>query len=260
MKIAVLVKQVPDTAAQIQIKPDRLGIVSEGVKYVLNPYDEFAVEEALRLKEKLGTGEVIALTMGPERSREMLRNCMAMGVDQAIRIWNPGIENLDSYGIAFLLAEKLKTVQADLIWCGRQAVDDDMAYVGGAVAERLGLPFLSFVSRFALQEDQKIVRVSRQVEGGEEDLETVLPCVLSAQKGLNEPRYPSLMGMMKAKKKEIEEVDALSLVSNLPELVKSQIVSLELPPKRAQGRMLRGTPAEMVRELIRLLREEAKVL
>lgn len=260
MKIAVLVKQVPDTAAQIQIKPDQSGIVPEGIKYVLSPYDEFGVEEALRLKEKLGEGEVAALTVGPERAIEMLRNCMAMGVDQAVRIWNTEIEKIDAFGTAILLSKKLESMKPDLIWCGRQAVDDDMGVVGGVVAEKLQMPFVSLVNKFELLEDKKTVRVTRQSEGGEEVIEVALPCVLSAQKGLNDPRYPSLAGMMKAKKKEIEEVDALTLIPDIMQSVKSEMVRLEPPPPRPPGRMLKGTPEEMVKELVRALREEAKVI
>lgn len=260
MKIAVLVKQVPDTAAQIQIKPDQSGIVSEGIKYVVSPYDEFAVEEALRLKEKIGEGEVIALTVGPARADEILRNVMAMGVEHTVRIWNPGIEKLDSYATAVLLAKKLDEIKPDLVWCGRQAADDDMAYVGGAVAEKLQMPFVSLVTKFELAADKKTVRVTRQIEGGEEIIEAALPCVLSAQKGLNEPRYPSLAGMMKAKKKEIEAVDALALIPDIMQRVKTELVRMEPPPVRPPGRMLKGTPEEMVKELVRALREEAKVI
>lgn len=261
MKIAVLVKQVPDTATQIQIKPDGSGIVQEGVKYLLSPYDEFAVEEALRIKEKLGSGEVTALTVGPERAKEMLRNCMAMGCDHAIRIWDQALERvLDPNATAELLARKLLDLGPDLVWAGRQAVDDDMYFVGGGVAEKLGYPFVSLVNKFELLHDGKKARVTRQIEGGEEILEVSLPCVLSAQKGLNEPRYPSLAGMMKAKKKEMEEVKALELVPNILDLVRTEVVKVEAPAARPPGKMLSGKPDEVVRELIRLLREEAKVI
>ena len=261
MKIALLVKQVPDTATQIQIKPDRTGIVSEGVKYILSPYDEFAVEEGLRLKEKLGQGEVIALTVGPERTKEALRNCLAMGADRAIRIWDDATgDKLDSHATAELLAKKLSEITSDLVWCGKQAADDDMAYVGAAVAAKLDLPFVSLVSRFELSADRKTAKVNRLTESGEETIEVSLPCVLSAQKGLNEPRYPSLAGMMKAKKKEIEEVKAADLVPDPAGAVKAETVKLEPPPPRPPGKMLSGTPQQMVKELVKLLREEAKVI
>lgn len=259
MKIAVLVKQVPDTATQIQIKPDHSGIVSEGVKYILSPYDEFAVEEALRLKEQ-NSGEVIAVTVGPERSKEVLRNCIAMGADHAIRIWHDALEGIDPYATALLLAEKLKTLDLDLVWCGRQAVDDDMGAVGGVVAEKLNFSFVSQVTKFELNPDKETVQVIRQIEGGEELIQASLPCVLSAQKGLNEPRYPSLAGMMKAKKKEIEEVNALQLFPEIETQIKSKVVKIEPPPTRPPGKILAGTPEEMVKELVRLLREEAKVI
>jgi len=260
MKIAVLVKQVPDTATQIQIKPDHSGIITEGIKYILSPYDEFAVEEALRLKEKLGEGEVVVLTVGPEASKEMLRNCLAMGADHAIRIWEDGGEKIDPHLTAELLAKKLEALKPDLIWCGKQAIDDDMAYVGGAVAGKLNLPFASLVTKCELLEDKKHARVVRQIEGGEEVVEVGLPCVLSAQKGLNEPRYPSLANMMKAKKKVIEEIKASDLIPSFLSHVKTEVVKLEPPPPRPPGKILKGTPQEMVKELVKLLREEAKVI
>jgi len=254
MKIAVLVKQVPDTATQLRFKPDYSGIVSEGVKFIISPYDEFALEEALRMKEKAGSGEVIVLTVGPDRVQEALRNCLAMGADQAI--WIKAEEgSVDPYLTAVLLSKKLDLLKPDLIWCGRQAADDDMAYVGGAVAEMLGMPFVSLVTKF---EDPS--RVTRQVEGGEEKIEVPLPCVLSAQKGLNEPRYPSLAGMMKAKKKEIETLNASDLVPDLASVQKTHLEKLEPPPARPAGKMLSGTPEQMVKELVHLLKDEAKVL
>jgi len=254
MKITVLVKQVPDTATQIQIKSDHLGIVEDGVKVVLSPYDEFAVEEALRLKEKIGDCEVTALTVGPSQTAEMLRSCMAMGADRAVRIWDKSLEKIDPYVTALLLAKKLESAKPDLLWCGRQAVDDDMGYVGGVVAEKLGLPFVAQVTRFEYLVDKKAVKVVRQIEGGEETLEVLLPCALSAQKGLNEPRYPSLTGMMKAKKKEIEEVNAIELLPNAAEEARTTVIDLSPPPQRPPGKMLQGTPEEMVKELIHELR------
>lgn len=255
MQIAVLIKQTPDTAAQIRFKPDYSGIVSDGVKYVISPYDEFALEEAIRIKEKSG-GEVFCLSIGPERVKEALRNAMAMGADRAI--WIDADESIDPYAAALLLSKKLDGLKPDLVWCGRQAVDDDMAYVGGAVAEMLGYPFVSLVTKFEVSEKSAVVM--RQIEGGEERIEAPFPCVLSAQKGLNEPRYPSLAGMMKAKKKEIEEIKAPALVPEIASSVKTQIVKMEPPPPRAPVKMLSGTPDQMVKELAHLLKDEAKVL
>lgn len=260
MNILVLVKQVPDTEAQIKISPDGKKIVSEGVKFIINPYDEYAIEEALRIKEKLGTGTVTVLSLGPPRVKEALRNCLALGADQAIHLVHENGNEPDSYGAIFLLAQKIKTLPHDLILCGNKAIDDDMSQVGGGVAELLGLPFVSLVTKLEVDPQKKSVVLQRQIEGGLEKIECPLPALLSAQKGLNEPRYASLAGMMKAKKKEIEEIKIEDLVSGGEIARKTEIVKLDEPPPRRPGRILQGEVKEQVQQLVRLLREEAKVI
>ncbi len=259
MKIAVLVKQVPDTAAQIQIKPDWSGIVEEGIKYILSPYDEYAVEEAVRLKEKFEGSEVTAVTVGPERAKEVLRTCLAVGVDRAVLIHDQE-NSFDPYSTAELLAKKLESLNLDLVLCGKQAADDDMAYMGGAAAQKLNFPFISLVVQIEILKETGKAKIKRQIDEGEEILEVTLPCVLSAQKGLNEPRYPSLPGMMKAKKKEIEEIKPADLIPDFASLAKTRQERLQPVPPRSAGRILKGSPEEMVKELVKLLRDEEKVV
>jgi electron transfer flavoprotein beta subunit len=253
------VKQVPDTAAQIQIKPDGSGIVEEGLKYILNPYDEFAVEEAVRLKEKISSSELFVLTVGLERTKEILRTCIAVGADQAVLILEEG-EPLDPFSTAELLAKKIESLHPDLILSGKQAADDDMAYIGGAVAQRLNFPFVSVVTQVEILENGKKAKIKRQIEGGEEIIEVDLPCVLSAQKGLNEPRYPSLAGMMKAKKKEIEVIKAADLVPDIRKFARTKLERLQPVPVRPAGKILQGSPEKMVKDLVRFLKDEEKVI
>ena len=211
MKIVVLVKQVPDTATQVKVASDPRGIDATGITWIVSPYDEFAIEEALRIKEKRGQGEVVALTLGPDRAKEALRSCLAMGADRAIHVNDPAFEGADTLTAARVLAAVIRQEAPQLVLTGRQAIDDDMGAVGAQVAELLGWPCLSWIMEEAIGADGKTVRVGRQVEGGLEVFEVPLPCVLTAQKGLNEPRYPTLKGIMGAKKKEVKDLKAADL-------------------------------------------------
>jgi electron transfer flavoprotein beta subunit len=260
MKILVLVKQVPDTATQVKIGADPRAIDVTGITWIVSPYDEFALEEALRIKEKRGAGvEVVAVTLGPERAKEALRSCLAMGADRAIHVNDPALEGADSLAAARALAAVVKLEAPRLVLAGRQAIDDDMGAVGAEVAELLGWPCLSWIMEEAVADDGTTVRVGRQVEGGLEVFELPLPCVLTAQKGLNEPRYPTLKGIMGAKKKEIRDLKAADLaIDGLSPAL--QVVALEALPPRPPGRILTGAPQDMARELVRALREDAKAL
>ena len=262
MNIIVIIKQLPDTETQIKIAPDGTSIVQEGVKFVVNPYDEFAVEEAIRIKEKLG-GEITVISLGPDRIKEALRTCLAIGADKAVQIWDESFASLDPMATAKILATQISKTQYDLILCGKQAVDDDMAYIGPALAANLNLPFVSVITKLSFSEDAKTAIINREVEGGIEVIEAALPAIFSAQKGLNEPRYASLQGMMKAKKKEIETVgtSVLGLTKEqITSFVKTKIVSLTPPPPRLSGRVIQGSPQEAVQTLVKLLREEAKII
>ncbi|MFQ5897824.1 MAG: electron transfer flavoprotein subunit beta/FixA family protein [Candidatus Methylomirabilia bacterium] len=259
MKILVLIKQVPDTATQMKVGSDRRGIDTTGITWIVSPYDEFAVEEALRVKEKRGQGEIVAVTVGPERAKEALRSCLAMGLDRAIHLNDPVWENADTLTTARALAAVIRQEQPAIVFCGRQAIDDDMGAQGAQVAELLGWPCLSWIMEEAVSEDGRSVRVGRQVEGALEVFDAPLPCVLTAQKGLNEPRYPTLKGIMGAKRKEMKELKAsdLGLGAEGPQL---RVLTLESLPPRPPGRIIPGEPTEAVKELVRSLREEAKAI
>lgn len=259
MKILVPIKQVPDTATQVKIGADPKAIDTAGITWVVSPYDEYAVEEALRIKEKRGQGEVVAVTLGPERAKEALRSCLAMGADRALHLNDPAWENADTFTVARALAAVIKQEAPQLVLFGRQAIDDDMGAVPSQAAELLGWPCASWIMEETISDDGKSVRAGRQVEGGLELFNIPLPCVLSAQKGLNEPRYPTLKGIMGAKKKEIKDVKAadLGLPADGAQLL---VVALEALPPRPPGRVIPGALAEAVKELVRSLREDAKAI
>ena len=239
----VCVKQVADTETRVKVGPDGRSLDPAGVTWILNPYDEFAVEQALRVKEQQGAGEVVVISLGGAGVTTTLRNALAMGADRAIHLKSDAGSS-DSLAVARALADAIRDLNAEVVWLGKQAVDDDAAQVGPMVAELLGHPCVSAIATFALEGTS--ARVEREIEGGREIVEVSLPAVFTTDKGLNEPRYASLKGIMAAKKKPIEEA-AL------------QIVALELPPARSAGRIIRQG-IEAVPELIRVLREEARVL
>ncbi|MCR4437712.1 MAG: electron transfer flavoprotein subunit beta/FixA family protein [bacterium] len=258
MNIVVLVKQVPDTEAAV--RPDSSAparIVESGIKFIVNPYDEFAVEEAIRIKEAKG-GHVLVVTVGPPRAEEALRTCIAMGADDAMRIDDSQLPELDALGRARLLSKAISKSPFDLILCGKQAIDDDLAAVGTFVAEFLELPHVAVVTKLELANGKAICR--KEIDGGAQTVELQLPAVITAQKGLNEPRYPALRGLMLAKKKEIAVVTPSSLGISAEELRPSyRVQQLESPPTRGKGKILQGEPETTAVELVRLLREEAKV-
>ena len=248
MKIGVCISHVPDTATKVRIGPDGKSIDPAGITYIINPYDEFAVEEALKTKEKNG-GEVVVISLGGEANKESIRKALAMGADEGILLKNDGY--FDSLSLARALADEIKNQNCELVFFGKQSVDYDNSITGQLTAEILGFSCVSVVVSFKLEGNK--VTAEREIEGGREIVETVLPAVITTQKGLNEPRYASLKGIMAAKKKVIEEKPALS-TENLTE-----VISLRLPPAKQSGRII-GTDASAVPELIRLLREEAKVI
>jgi electron transfer flavoprotein beta subunit len=259
MRIVVPIKQVPDTATQVKIAADPRTIDATGITWIVSPYDEFAVEEALRIKEKRGEGEVVVISLGPDRVKESIRSCLAMGADRAVHLNDPAWEHADTLNAARALAAVIRQEQPALVLCGRQAIDDDMGAVGAQIAELLGWPCACWIMEETVSADGKSVRVGRQVEGGIEVFDLPLPCVLTAQKGLNEPRYPTLKGIMGAKKKEIKDVKPgdLGLTADGREL---SVVTLESLPPRPPGRIISTEPMEAVKELVRALREDSKVI
>lgn len=248
MKIAVCVSHVPDTATKINIGSDNKTIDQNGVTYVVNPYDEFAIEEALKTKEKIG-GETIAISLGGDANKETLRKSLAMGIDNAVLLKDNSFR--DSLSVAKALAKEIKEQNAELVFFGKQSVDYDNSIVGQLTAELLGYNCVSVVVSFTL--DGNKILCEREIEGGKEVVETQLPAVITAQKGLNEPRYASLKGIMAAKKKVIIEKPAEPADSFI------EITVMKRPATKQAGKIL-GTDSSVVPELVRLLREEAKVI
>jgi electron transfer flavoprotein beta subunit len=258
MKIVVCVKYVPDTAIKVKISSNGNEVDLADVSFVVNPYDEFAVEEALKIKEKLG-GEVVVVGAGAESATAGLRTCLAMGADSAILVSDPSLEKADSYLIGKVLAKVCRTLAPDLILFGKHAIGVDNGQVPSVVAEQLDFPQASVVTKLDIQD--KSFRAERDIEGAREVVEGSLPAVITAQKGLNVPRYASLKGIMAAKKKQIA-VQTLDSLGLSPEDLKPRIAitQITLPPSRPPGKILKGEVAETVPQLVKLLHEEAKII
>ncbi len=247
MNILVGISQVPDTATKIVISADGKSIDTKGVKFILNPYDEFAIEEGLRLREKHG-GSVTVVSIGADTAKEILRTGLAMGADKAVLVKGDAV---DSFIVADNLSAIAKDISADIVILGRQSIDFDSFQVAPMVAEILGWPSVTFVS--SLNVDGSAISAERDIEGGKESVTTSLPCVLSAQKGLNDPRYPKLPDIMKAKSKPIEERASSSAAPRV------SVQSMELPAAKGKGKIF-GDSDQDIAEVVRLLREEAKVI
>jgi electron transfer flavoprotein beta subunit len=257
MKIFVCLKQVPDTESRIQLNPDKTGILETGIKWILNPYDEYAVEEALKVKEAKGAGSVTVISVGPKaRVSEALRTAMAMGADDAIVI--DASEPLDSYWTAKALATAIQKEGAfDLVFGGKLAIDDNAASVPQILAEFLGVPHVTVVTKLTVAGE---VQAEREIEGGGREVFVIQgPCVIAANKGLNTPRYASLPGIMKAKKKPLKEL-SLSDLGVSSDKTKTRLKDFQLPPEKPPVKILAGDTAAQAKELVRLLLDEAKVL
>jgi electron transfer flavoprotein beta subunit len=249
VKILVPVKRVPDPATTIRVLPDGSGIATENVKWVINPFDEIAIEEALRIKEKQGSGEVVLIAVGQQAWQEQLRTGLAMGADRAIlvKVEQP----LDTLAIARIIAKVVTNEKPELVIIGKQAIDDDSNQVGQMLAEMLGWPQATFASKIELAGEK--CSVIREVDGGLETVAFPLPAVITADLRLNEPRYASLPGIMKARKKPLNEIAADSLGVDLAPKLK--IKTLKAPEKRQAGRKVGS-----VQELVQVLHTEAKVI
>ena len=248
MKIAVCVSHVPDTATKIKIGNDNKSIDPTDVTYIINPYDEIAIEEALKTKEKIG-GEVVAISLGGDQNKDSIRKALARGVDSGVLLKDEAFR--DSYSLANALADEIKVQEAELVFFGKQAVDFDNSITGQLTAEILGFNCVSVVVSFDLEGNK--ITAEREIEGGKEIVETSLPAVITAQKGLNEPRYASLKGIMAAKRKTIDEKDAVSSDNKI------EVVAMKKPQGKQAGKII-GSDATAVPELVRLLKEEAKVI
>jgi len=260
-----LVKSVPDTEAKIKINAAADGIDAQGVKFVMNPYDEYAVEEALRIKEKSGDATVTAISLGPDSVVDVLRTALAMGADEAVHVGDEAFHGGDSQANARALAEAVKLIGgADLVLGGKQGIDYDAAQTCAAVAEYLEMPQALLVTELTVSDDGTSATARRRIKGGDEIVEMQLPALVTCEKGINEPRYASLPGIMKAKKKEIRKIALADLPLEAGDVgaagAQARIVKFHPLPERPPVKMLEGEPADQAKELVRLLREEAKVI
>ncbi len=263
MRILTLTMQVPDSRATVRVAADGLDIDTSGVKLVCNPFDEFAVEQGIRLKEsRTDVQEVVALTVGPPDAAQALRTALAMGADRAIHVCDESSPGPDELLLAELAAAAIGRDEDgfDLILCGKQTIDRDAGELGPALAEFLGWPHVGAVARLELAADASALRAHRRVEGAEEIVESPLPVLITCDKGLVEPRYPSLPNLIKARKKPLETLNAADLTGPGARTEGTRLVKLTLPPPQPACRMIDGEPRQIADELIRLLREEAKVV
>ena len=258
MNTVVCLKQVPDTETLIKIAGTT--IAAEGIKWVISSFDEYAVEEAIRMKEKMNAGKVTVVSLGPDRVIESIRTALAMGADDAVHV-NDGAyyDKADPYATAQVLAAAIKGLTFDAVLLGKQAIDDDCGQVPAMLGELLGLPVVTQVIKLDVAADKKSATVTREIEGGQVVLDVPLPAVLSAQKGLNEPRYASLPGIMKAKKKPVDVKNAGGLgVSTGPMTV---VKEMSLPPARQAGKIITGDDAKVkAAALAKALHEEVKII
>ncbi len=257
MNIYVCIKQVPDTETKIKLNSDNSGIDTAGIKWIMSPYDEFAIEEALRLRDKNPGSTVTVLSAGPARVVETIRTALAMGADNGIHIETP--ESADNNRAAKALAGALKKEpKVDIVFTGKEAIDDGAAQVGQLTAEYVGIPHVTVV--LAVEYGATSLKCKREIEGGAfEMVETPLPALIAAQKGMNEPRYASLPNIMKAKKKEVKALKESDIGTSDADQ-KIRYKNFQLPPAKQAGKKIAGDPATQAKELARLLHEEAKVI
>jgi electron transfer flavoprotein beta subunit len=260
MKIAVIVKQTPDTETKAKVSSQGLDLA--GLKFILNPYDEFAVEEAIKTKDKF-KGEVTVISVGPDRVVDAMRTALAMGCDKAIhvKVSEDDYRKCDSYVVAKALAGAIKQKGPfDVVLAGKQAIDDDALAVPQMLAEFLEWPRATVVTKLEWSADGKSANVRRAADGGvEEVISLQLPAVIAAHKGLNTPRYASLPGIMKAKKVPVDVLEISAAGTSAAE-AKTELVEFELPPEKQAGKVLKGTPEELAKQIVTALRNEAKVI
>lgn len=263
MRILTIAKQVPDSSATIKVAAGGKGIDQAGLKLVLDPFDEFGVELSIQLREKRGdVSEITAMTLGPDKAAEALRVALAMGADVGVHIADPSLDVKDEVYAAYVLSQAVKKDGKgfDLILCGKHNIDLDAGAVGPALAEFLDLPHVGAVQGLDVAADGKSFVARRRIEGAEEIVEGQLPAVLTIEKGLVEARYPSLPNLMKAKKKPVSVWMAGDLGLDPSYKPGAELVSVAEPPPRPACKFIEGEPPQVAKELVRLLREEAKVI
>jgi electron transfer flavoprotein beta subunit len=258
MKIAVLIKRVPDTESVFKVAADEVSVETAGIKYVLGPYDEHALEEAIQIRESGKADEVVVVTMGIDSAKEVIRSALAMGADRAIFV-EKNVDEAGFAGTAQVLAAALKTEEFGLIFAGKQAVDDDGAQVPERVAELMCIPHVSAVAKFELGDGN--ATAVREIEGGSYNLEFPLPAICTMEKGINVPRYPTLPNIMKAKKKEIKELSFADLGLDESQITSGLVIEhLSLPRQDRLNNILEGDTAERVEQLLTKLRQDEKVI
>ena len=250
MNIIVCVSHVPDTTTRINVAGDQKTMDAAGVKFILNPYDEFAVEEGLKLRDK-HKGEVIAISVGDDKAKEAIRQALAMGADKGVLVKG---DKKDAFQVASMLAEAIKPLNADIILMGKQSIDFDGMEIAPMLSELLGLPAATVVVKLDI--DGAKATIEKEVEGGREVIEIDMPCIVAAQKGLNDPRYPSLPNIMKAKQKPIQEVAGTAVEA------RTETITMTKPDKKRANKIAKaeGNAVGAAQELARLLHEEAKVI
>src|SRR3989338_7632665 len=252
MNIVVIIRQTPDTEAKIKLGLEKNKIDPNGITWIINPYDEFAIEKALKIKETINTGEVILFACGPSRTEEAIRQGLAMGADRAVFIKDDALEYADPFTISKLISSELKTMSYDLILSGKKVIDLESAQIPIFIAEELGLTHVSFVMKFnEIDPVKKIIICDREAEGEHEIIEVQLPALITCDRGEDFPRYASITGIMKAKKKEIT-VKTLSS----SDFQRTEITGMELPPSRKEAKIFEGEVPEKVAALVKALREE----
>jgi len=262
LRIATIIKQVPDSNAPIRVSASGNGIETAGLKMVVDPFDEFGVELAVQLREKRNdVAEIVVFTLGPDKASEAIRTALAMGADRAVHVNDESLVTFDEVYAAAVLASAIRTEgDFDLVLCGKYNIDLDAGALGPAVAEYLGWPHVGAVTALDIEPDGRALVARRRIEGAEEVIAGSTPAVLTIEKGLVEPRYPSLPNLMKAKKKPV----AVKKAADLPGLEGLRpaltLESMSPPPPRPACKFIEGEPAQMARELVRLLREEAKAI
>jgi len=262
MEILVCIKQVPDTT-EVKINPETNTLVREGVPSIINPFDENAIEAALQLKEQHG-GKVTVITMGPPQASEALRTTVAMGVDEVVLVSDRAFAGSDTWATSYALAQTIKKLgNFDLILCGKQAIDGDTAQVGPGIAEWLGIPQVTFAVKIDVDVDRRRSKIERLLEEVNEIVETPLPAVITVVKQTNEPRMPSLKGLMKAKKTEIKTMSAEAIAADIKNIglkgSPTQVVRIFTPPPKGGGEILQGESAVILDNLINKLRERKLV-
>lgn len=266
MKILSLVKYVPESTAKISVLPDGSDIDTKVVKFVMNPFCEFAVEAALQFRDKnaAANAELTALTLGPDQAADVLRTAYAMGIDKGIHLNDPAFAGIDDLMVARAIAAAIRDQSFDVIFAGKHAIDYDRGQVGAALAECLGIPHIGAVTAIEWSSDFQRATARRRIEGAEEIVDVALPALFTIEKGFVEPRYPSLPGLMKAKKKPIEVKTAADLGMSPDDLSPARIststYAFAPPPPRPPGRKIEGEPEQQVAELVRILREEEKII